>query len=41
MFYEGWRPAGPDVIPVAYGWFSFAGEAKAPEYQAWRKGCGL
>ena len=35
-FYPGWTPAGPDIIPAAYGWFSFYGQPKALEYQAWR-----
>lgn len=39
--YGGWRPAGPDIIPCAYGWLSFAGSPKAQEYEAWRRKHGI
>mgnify|MGYP003395983759 CR=1 FL=1 len=35
-YYPDWKPASPDVIPCAYGWYTFYGMPKAPEYQAWR-----
>lgn len=34
--YSNWKPNGPDVMPAAYGWISFAGQPKSPTYQAWR-----
>ena len=34
-YYKDWTPS-IDIIPCAYGWFSFEGMPKAPEYQAWR-----
>ena len=40
-YYQDWKPSGPDVIPVAYAWLSFAELPKSPEYQAWRKAHGI
>lgn len=40
-YYPNYHPSGPDVMPAAYGWVSFYGEAKSPQYQAWRDEHGL